>query len=102
MAHRHGGGRITRWLLNRSIPRTVVVPTNEALGVSSRPVEVSGVGTYPKCPNCGRDGPVDALTLGNGAEWPNVVVVCGRLHGVGCGVWWALTPNRPLDLRTVV
>lgn len=93
---------MTRWLLNRPIPRRVVAPTNEALEAESRAVDVTGVGTYPECPNCGRKGPVDALMLGDGATWPNVVVVCGRLHDVGCGMWWGLTPNRPLDYRPVV
>jgi len=90
---------MTRWLLNKKIPLAVIAPTSEEMGVDSRKVTVTGTGTYESCPNCGRKGPVDALTLGDGTDWPNVVVVCGRLPNAGCGLFWAIVPQPPHDLK---
>ena len=93
---------MTRWMLNKPIPSTIVAPENKALEAPSRAVEVTGAGTLPECPNCGRKGPLDVLTVGDGATWPNMVVVCGRSPSKGgCGVYWCLTPVRPHDLRSV-
>jgi len=91
---------MTRWLLNNPIPLAVIVPTNQELGVETYEATVTGIGTFPSCPNCGRSGPIDALTLGDGTQWPNVVVICGRLpNDIGCGLYWALMPQPPHDLK---
>ena len=91
---------MTRWLLNQPIPRAIIVPTNVDVGVESHEKIVTGIGTVPKCPCCGRFGPIDVLTLGDGTTWPNIVYICGRLpNGIGCGLYWAITPRPPQDLK---
>ena len=76
-----------------------MVPTNPTMNAESREVPVSGVGTVPYCPNCGRHGPIDALTLGDGASWPNLAVLCGRVGPEGCGIYWCLAARPPHGLR---
>ncbi len=90
---------MTLWLLNQPIPRTVVVPTNPTMNAQTREVPVLGIGTIPYCPNCGRNGPIHALALGDGASWPNQVAICGRIGNEGCGIYWYLAPRPPHDLR---
>lgn len=93
---------MTRWMLNKPIPSTIIVPENKALEAPSRAVKVSGVGTLPECPNCGRKGPLDVLTLGDGTSWPNMVVICGWTPAAkGCRLFWCMSPVRPHDLRSV-
>lgn len=88
---------MTRWMANRPIPKAVVTPNGE--NSPSREVAVKGIGTVPNCPSCGRKGPIDALTLGDGVTWPNMVVICGIVGDIGCGLYWSLTPTRLDDLH---
>lgn len=92
---------MTRWLLNSKIPKFVVAPTCQEIGIESREVSVTGIGTVKKCPNCGRKGPIDALTLGDGSVWPNLVIVCGKIGSNGCGLFWSLSPEIPDNIHTL-
>lgn len=65
-------------------------------GEPSDLVEVTGVGTVPKCPRCDRKGPLDALWLGQ-TKWPNIAIICGE----PCGIYWAIG-NAPADLVEVI
>ena len=82
---------MTQWMKNQPIPREIIAPTKLLKwGIETRPVNVTGIGTLTACPNCSRSGPIDVLTLGDGATWPNLVVVCGRAGDTGCGLYWCL------------
>lgn len=86
---------MTRWMKNRNIPAEIVTPDHE-LG-ESRTLPVNGIGTVGECPVCKRQGPIDALWIGNGTEWPNIAVICGR----PCGIYWALSALPPDNLVLV-
>jgi hypothetical protein len=89
-------------MLNQPVPRTVIAPTNPSIGAQSREVPVTGIGTLPYCPNCGRHGPMDCMTLGDGSAWPNAVVICGPQSQGGCGNYWFLSSRWPDNMRTLV
>ena len=92
---------MTQWLKNQKIPRNIIAPSSTEMGVESREVNVTGIGTVKACPNCKRAGPIDIMTLGDGTTWPNMVVVCGRTGDIGCGLFWSLASHIPHDLTLI-
>lgn len=88
---------MTRWLLNKPIPSWVVVPSHN--GGDPYNAKVTATVILQECPNCRREGPLDALLLGDGAKFPNIAVVCGKTpSGDGCGVFWSLMSPHPKDV----
>ncbi len=95
-----GGSDMTRHLDYDRIPAKVLTPHNRNLGQVAREAPVYGVSILDKCPNpnCGRDGPMDALMLGPLNLWPNMAVICGD---EGCGVHWVMVGVPPRQTRWI-
>ena len=95
---------MTRYLLNSNIPLTILTPAHTGLGAPSRKAPVVGHCVITDCPNpdCRRVGPMDALILGPGNEYPNFVVICGDSpSNRGCGLWWSQIGAAPSNTAWV-
>lgn len=95
---------MTRYLLNKDIPLSVLCPAHPELLPTGRQAPVVGHCVITQCPNpeCKRDGPMDALILGPGSEYPNFVVICGDSPAhPGCGLWWSQIGAAPSNTAWV-
>ena len=95
---------MTRWLLNRDIPLEVLCPKHSEFLPEGRRAPVVGHCVITECPNpdCRRAGPMDALILGPGNEYPNFVVICGDSpSNRGGGLWWSQIGAAPSNTAWV-
>jgi hypothetical protein len=85
-----------RFLDGKPIPKMVLTPDYRNIGQPARKAPVYGVSILEKClnPDCGREGPIDALMLGPLNLWPNISIICGDK---GCGVFWTMIGVPPTD-----
>jgi len=84
----------------KELPEFVLAPKHkfemngETIDIPSRKVRVYGYASWPSCPNCKREGPMDGFLL-KPEEWPNAVIICGEHPG--CGIFWCQIGVPPQD-----